>query len=477
MILGPGRERVLRRTDAVGARPRAGCRFVRRAAAPRRCIVPRPPDEGGGDSGRTRRVSTDGAGMTITGLISMLVVGAIIGSLGRLVVPARQPIPVRLTVLVGVLAAFVATFIVRALGIASATSGIDWLELLVQVLTAAIGVVAVANLHARRGVEVRRTPRSPDTSATLTTRTAEPPRPRRAAATSPRPRPSPSRIFVSYRRSDSRHAARGVSDRLRAHFGRREVFMDVDSLDAGVDSAEGVLDAIRASAVVLVLIGEKWLTAQDERGLPRLEDPVDNVRIEIEQALRLRKPVVPVLLDRADMPRPGDLPAPLAALSRVNGIRLDHVSWDADIDVLVGTIARLRQRPTARIRGVLCGQHTGTSRTAAGAVRVRPALPRRPDRRREPGLDRVGADDLARLGRGARPHARRRRRCAARGPPRPVAEGPRVRAAVVAAPPAADLSPAGPSSARSAPCAPARPRPGCAPAPARRPRPAPPAGR
>jgi uncharacterized membrane protein YeaQ/YmgE (transglycosylase-associated protein family) len=89
--------------------------------------------------------------MTVTGIITAIIVGAIIGALGRLVVPGRQPIPIWLTIVVGIVAAFIGTAIARAVGIPTATSGIDWMELLVQVVVAAIGVVLVANLYARRG--------------------------------------------------------------------------------------------------------------------------------------------------------------------------------------------------------------------------------------------------------------------------------------------------------------------------------------
>ncbi len=91
--------------------------------------------------------------MTVTGIITAIVIGAIIGALGRLVVPGRQPIPIWLTIVVGIVAAFIGTFIARAVGIPTATSGIDWLELLVQVIVAAIGVVLVANLYGRRSVQ------------------------------------------------------------------------------------------------------------------------------------------------------------------------------------------------------------------------------------------------------------------------------------------------------------------------------------
>jgi uncharacterized membrane protein YeaQ/YmgE (transglycosylase-associated protein family) len=89
--------------------------------------------------------------MTITGIITAIIIGAIIGVLGRLVVPGRQNIPIWLTIVIGIVAAFIGTFIARAFGVAS-TGGIDWIEILLQVIVAAIGVYAVAAMYGRRGV-------------------------------------------------------------------------------------------------------------------------------------------------------------------------------------------------------------------------------------------------------------------------------------------------------------------------------------
>lgn len=90
--------------------------------------------------------------LTLWGIITAIVVGAIIGALGRLVVPGRQSIPIWLTILIGIVAAFIGTFIARALGIATETNGIDWIELLIQVVVAAIGVYAVTQMYGRRSV-------------------------------------------------------------------------------------------------------------------------------------------------------------------------------------------------------------------------------------------------------------------------------------------------------------------------------------
>jgi uncharacterized membrane protein YeaQ/YmgE (transglycosylase-associated protein family) len=88
--------------------------------------------------------------MTITGVITAILIGIVVGVLGRLLVPGRQPIGMLLTILVGIVSAFIGTAIARALGIPTVTNGIDWLELLVQVVVAALGVALLTSLMGRR---------------------------------------------------------------------------------------------------------------------------------------------------------------------------------------------------------------------------------------------------------------------------------------------------------------------------------------
>jgi len=85
----------------------------------------------------------------VTGIISALVIGLIIGVLGRVVAPGKQKIPLWLTLLVGIVAALVGTAIAAAFGVA-ATRGLDWIEMIIQVALAAIGVAIVAGLYHRR---------------------------------------------------------------------------------------------------------------------------------------------------------------------------------------------------------------------------------------------------------------------------------------------------------------------------------------
>jgi uncharacterized membrane protein YeaQ/YmgE (transglycosylase-associated protein family) len=89
--------------------------------------------------------------MTIASVVGAIIIGLIIGVLGRLVAPGKQSIPIWLTIVIGIVAAFIGTAIARGIGYAD-TNGIDWLEILTQVVLAAIGVSIAAGAYGRRGV-------------------------------------------------------------------------------------------------------------------------------------------------------------------------------------------------------------------------------------------------------------------------------------------------------------------------------------
>ncbi|ADG88442.1 transglycosylase [Thermobispora bispora] len=86
--------------------------------------------------------------MEITGIISAIIVGIVIGALGRLVLPGKQRISIWLTMLIGIIAALLGTAIAGALGVAD-TRGIDWIELAIQVALAAGGVALVTRASGR----------------------------------------------------------------------------------------------------------------------------------------------------------------------------------------------------------------------------------------------------------------------------------------------------------------------------------------
>jgi uncharacterized membrane protein YeaQ/YmgE (transglycosylase-associated protein family) len=89
--------------------------------------------------------------MTIGSIIGAIIIGAVLGVVGKLVAPGKQAIPFWLTIIVGIVAAFIGTFIARLFGVEN-TRGIDWIELILQIVVAAIGVSVVAGVWGRRGV-------------------------------------------------------------------------------------------------------------------------------------------------------------------------------------------------------------------------------------------------------------------------------------------------------------------------------------
>ncbi|RBQ21975.1 GlsB/YeaQ/YmgE family stress response membrane protein [Spongiactinospora rosea] len=83
-------------------------------------------------------------------IISAIVIGAIIGALARLIVPGKQNMSWGLTLIVGIVAALLGTLVAQLFGVAT-TSGIDWIELLFQIILAIIGVLIVSRMSAGRG--------------------------------------------------------------------------------------------------------------------------------------------------------------------------------------------------------------------------------------------------------------------------------------------------------------------------------------
>jgi uncharacterized membrane protein YeaQ/YmgE (transglycosylase-associated protein family) len=93
--------------------------------------------------------------MGIDGVITAIIVGAIIGGLGRLVIRGKQQISLLMTIVIGIVAALIGTFIAVRLGVAN-TPGIDWIELFIQVGLAAVGVTLYTGGGRSRGGARRR---------------------------------------------------------------------------------------------------------------------------------------------------------------------------------------------------------------------------------------------------------------------------------------------------------------------------------
>jgi hypothetical protein len=152
-------------------------------------------------------------------------------------------------------------------------------------------------------------------------------------------------IFINYRRADSSGHAGRLRDHLVTRFGHDRVFMDVGIL-GGDDWVASIERALSASGAVLMIIGRNWSS-------PRLQDPGDRLRQELEAAMALGANIIPVLVGGARMPDEADLPPSLQNLARRQAVRLDDEEWEDDVRRLSGRLAQLVAPVVEPIRPVV----------------------------------------------------------------------------------------------------------------------------
>ena len=128
------------------------------------------------------------------------------------------------------------------------------------------------------------------------------------------------KILISYRRADTGALAGHLAEKLKHRFGASQVFIDVDNIPYGVDFRDHIRRTLEDCDIVIAVIGPHW--SGDGDGAPRISDPADYLRIEIETALQLKLRVIPVLVDRTTMPASESLPPSLQPLAYLNAAPL-----------------------------------------------------------------------------------------------------------------------------------------------------------
>lgn len=126
------------------------------------------------------------------------------------------------------------------------------------------------------------------------------------------------KIFISYRRLDSQYVTDSIHDHMSRHFGKENVFIDVGSIPFGMDFRVYLAEQIAEHDVILVVIGPDWGRMMQER----TNEVNDFVRIEIENALKQNKLVIPVLVMEAKLPDFSNLPPSIADLQWKNAARV-----------------------------------------------------------------------------------------------------------------------------------------------------------
>ncbi|HEY1594989.1 MAG TPA: TIR domain-containing protein [Thermoleophilaceae bacterium] len=189
-----------------------------------------------------------------------------------------------------------------------------------------------------------------------------------------KPGASAPKLFISYRREDTSGHAGRLYDAIVERFGDDQVFMDVE-LEPGIDFVDGITESVGSCDALLLIIGPRWATVSKDGTKPRLSDPADYVRLEVETALaRSDLRLIPVLVAGARMPGADELPDSLQPLRRLNAIELSDARWRYDVRRLLSTVTGEEEEPagaaasSSQPRGRVIAVAAGVAAVALVAV-------------------------------------------------------------------------------------------------------------
>jgi uncharacterized protein (DUF2252 family) len=147
------------------------------------------------------------------------------------------------------------------------------------------------------------------------------------------------KVFISYRRDDSKYQARMIHAAFCRIIPSDHVFMDVDTIRPGENFRQVIQGWVNQCEVLLALIGPGWIDASDPKTKRRrLDNPSDFVRVEIGEALVRGIPVVPVLLDDTQIPDVSLLPDELKELVERQAEFVEYRTFDTDVERLIGRL-------------------------------------------------------------------------------------------------------------------------------------------
>ena len=101
------------------------------------------------------------------------------------------------------------------------------------------------------------------------------------------------------------------------------LFRDIEDIPPGIDFRQHVRDTLQRARVLLAVIGPRWLGPRQD-GQFRIADADDPVRVEIETALQVELPVIPILVGGAAMPKPAEIPQSLGNFAFLNAFVVDQ---------------------------------------------------------------------------------------------------------------------------------------------------------
>jgi TIR domain len=154
-------------------------------------------------------------------------------------------------------------------------------------------------------------------------------------------------IFINYRRADSITAAFIIYNKLVEK--KHTVFIDKEAIPVGFDFAAFIEKKIKIYDVMLTLIGNQWLTIKGNDKKLRLRNEGDHVRLELAKALQSSTiKVIPVLIDKVQMPEEKQLTADLKQLPKLNAVDFFSYEYDKSADRILAEIERTLNLLTSR---------------------------------------------------------------------------------------------------------------------------------
>ena len=126
-------------------------------------------------------------------------------------------------------------------------------------------------------------------------------------------------IVISYRRQDSNDIARRIYEQLKANYGDKSVYIDIESIQPSADYRVHIRQTLERALVMLAVIGTEWADVRAD-GSVRIFEPDDPVRDEVETMLANRRAVMPVLVNGARMPTETEVPDSLRPFRYLHAI-------------------------------------------------------------------------------------------------------------------------------------------------------------
>ncbi|MGN6494158.1 MAG: toll/interleukin-1 receptor domain-containing protein [Agriterribacter sp.] len=146
---------------------------------------------------------------------------------------------------------------------------------------------------------------------------------------------SPKKIFISYRVQDTAADTGRLVDALKQVFYEDQIFMDIEKLEPGVDFTQAIAHSLDSCDVLFAIIGPEWAGPANQKGVTRINQPNDWVRIELETALKRNIRLIPVLVRGASLPGEEELPESLHPLLNRQTYEVSNKRWKYDTDQLI----------------------------------------------------------------------------------------------------------------------------------------------